>query len=237
MFGAFNIFYGGKLFRITIMLFGIVSAVASISFLLFFILEINDLSQTMIWLCLLSAASIGTIIGYFLTKIIRVGVFVIGCWTGVILAIVLDSMIFYRFHLTYFLYIMIVCFVAIFGWLAYKYYEYVLIFSSSTLGSYFFIRGLSLIIGGYPNETDVLEQVKHGVYVEIPWTFYLYLLFMLVLSVFGVVVQVKRFNNGKQNKAKAKKKGKRKLKIKKKSDVAPGENKEKTYVDMEEEVE
>jgi hypothetical protein len=102
--GTFNIFYGVKWFKATIFLIGIISVVAFVFILLFFILEIDDLSQSMIWLCLLSSISIGSIVGYFLTKMMRIGVVVIGCWIGLILAFILDNMLFSYFNLQYFFY-------------------------------------------------------------------------------------------------------------------------------------
>lgn len=214
LFGVYNILLGGKMFRVTILLFGIISTVAFVFFLLFFILEIEDMSQLLIWLWLFSSISLGAVIGYFMTRIIKVGVCVIGWWTGLVFAILLDSLIFNRFHMAFFLYFLIAIFVALFGLLAYKYYQYVLIFSSAILGSYFLVRGSSLLIGGYPNEMDLLDQLKHGTFIDIPWSFYLYLLFIVAFSIFGVIVQVKKLNK-KKNKKKSKKKGSRKLRIKK----------------------
>lgn len=74
LFGTYNILYGGKMFRLTILLFGIVSTVTLVFFILFFLIEVHGLSNLMIWLCLLSSASLGAVIGYFMTRIIKVGV-------------------------------------------------------------------------------------------------------------------------------------------------------------------
>ena len=63
---------------------------------------------------------------------------------------------------------------------------------------------------------EVLDQVKHGIYIEIVWQFYLYLLCMILLSILGVSYQIKRFKRKREEKKKNKKKGKRKLKVKKK---------------------
>ena len=121
----------------------------------------------------------------------------IGCWTGLVFAVILDSFTFNKFGITWMIYVLIALFTLIVGYLAYRYYAYVLIMSSSILGSYFLIRGISLIFGGYPNETDLFRTMKYGThshYVKIPWTFYLYLAAMLLLSIFGVVMQVKRLS-------------------------------------------
>jgi hypothetical protein len=207
----------------------------------------------MMFIFLGSTASVGAVIGYFMTKMIKVGVSIIGCWTGVLMAVLLDSFISSFLHLGFVLYLLIVIFVVLFGWLAYRYFNYVLIFSTSIIGSYFFIRGISLIFGGYPNEVDLLDNF------EVEWPFYLYVTTMIILSLVGVVVQVRRLNNSKskvknksedktkdQNKTedsdsdqkgkKKNKKGKRKLKIRKNKDPdIEGNIQKKSYAEMSEE--
>jgi len=156
----------------------------------------------------------------------------IGCWTGVICAIILDSMVFAPlFNSALALYGLIFFFVIVFGWLACKYYEYLLIFSSSLLGSYFFNRGVSMLVGGYPSEIDILDQFKKGTYVEIPWTLYLYIVSMVAFAVFGVIFQVRSLNKKSKNKEE------RKLKVNKTDDdgVELEEAGKKDYDEMTEE--
>jgi hypothetical protein len=75
------------------------------------------------------------------------------------------------------------------------------------LGSYFYVRGISFIFGGYPNEVDLLKQLKHKVFASIPWSFYLYFAIMIGSTVLGIVVQVKRLNKKKEKKKEKKEKG------------------------------
>ena len=247
IFGIYNTFFGGRMFKATIVLFGIVSTVGLVFFCLYFIFEVNNkMPEWLSWVAFLNSCCVGAVIGYFMTKIIKIGVCIIGCWTGVIFAILLDSLIFNLFNSAIILYILIVIFVMICGFLAYRYYEYVLIFSTAILGSYFFIRGISLLAGGFPSEMDLLEQIKNGTLVEIPWTFYLYFAFIFLLSIIGIFIQVSRpakvskkekkelqelkDTDDSQN-SKKKKKNKRKLKIKKKEEpqAVPGEKVEGNF--------
>ena len=193
IFGIYNTFFGGRMFKITIVLFGIISTVTFVFFVLYFVFEVSQkMPEWLSWVIFLNSCCVGAVIGYFMTKIIKIGVCIIGCWTGVIFAILLDSLLFNLLSTAILLYILIVVFVLIWGFLAYRYYEYVLIFSTAILGSYFFIRGISLLAGGYPSEMDLLEQIKSGTLVEVPWTFYLYFSFIVLLSIIGIFVQVKR---------------------------------------------
>ncbi|CAI2360851.1 unnamed protein product [Moneuplotes crassus] len=224
VFGLYNLMLGGRMFRLTIILFSIASTIAITCLVFFFFIQMEDVPQKYILLILFSSGSIGALLGYFLVKTIKFGIFIIGCWTGVVLAISLDSLIFSQLGVPYILYIMIAIFVITFGWLACKYYEYVLIFSSSILGAYFFIRGISLEFGGYPNELDILEQVKHGAYVEIPWTFYLYFLAMVLCFLVGVYIQVKRLSKDEGEK--------REIKVEKKDNDIELQEGKKNYDQM-----
>lgn len=174
------------MFNITIVLFGVFSTVSLIFILIFVVFNVRKMSQLVIWFILGISISIGFVIGYFMTKIAKIGVCIIGCWTGLLFAIILDSFTFNKMGITFMIYILALLFISLFGFLAYRYYGYVLIISSSILGSYFLVRGVSLILGGYPNETDLLNHSS------IPWSFYLYVVIMVVLSITGVVMQVKK---------------------------------------------
>ena len=223
VFGLYNIYYGAKMFKLTIFLFGIFSTVTFAFTLIFIVLEVNSMHQAVIWLILALSIVVGVFIGIFMSRIFRVGVWVIGWWTGLVFALLLDSFTFNKLGITYMLYVLMVIFMAIFGFLAYRYYEYVLIGSSSILGAYFFIRGVSLFIGGYPSEADLFNAIKYGTsshYVAIPWTFYLYLVTIFILSISGIVLQVKRLNKEQAKVAKKKPKKKKVLKVIKKQKTA-----------------
>lgn len=71
------------------------------------------------------------------------------------------------------------------AYLSKKHYDVILIFSTSLLGAYSIIRGLSLFIpGSFPNETDILSQIADG---SIETSFYLYISGFIVISALGMV--------------------------------------------------
>ncbi len=47
----------------------------------------------------------------------------------------------------------------VFAALSFKIYDFILIGSTSMIGSYLFIRGISLYAGGYPNEFTLAEML------------------------------------------------------------------------------
>ena len=48
------------------------------------------------------------------------------------------------------------------GILGFVMYNHAIIISTSIIGAYFFIRGISLYAGGFPNEMLIIEQIKNG---------------------------------------------------------------------------
>lgn len=69
----------------------------------------------------------------------------------------------------------------VFAGLSFYIYDHILIGSTSLIGSYAFIRGISLYAGGYPNEFTIAELIKQGLYSSIsPW-FYAYLVALILV--------------------------------------------------------
>jgi hypothetical protein len=78
---------------------------------------------------------------------------------------------------------------------AYFLVDQVVIISTSLIGSYFIIRGISLYAGGFPNENYVIDLIinkefdtLHDVLGPI---FYIYMVGWIILFIIGIVVQCK----------------------------------------------
>jgi hypothetical protein len=70
---------------------------------------------------------------------------------------------------------------------------------TSFSGAYMFIRGISLFWPeSYPNEFTLIKDLEAGVVPHIEYWFYLYLGFMLVFTILGMVVQCKHLKKDKE---------------------------------------
>jgi hypothetical protein len=67
-------------------------------FILFFLIDIRELPKYGIWLILGGSLSIGSLIGYFMTRMVRVGICIMGCWVGLVLGILADNILLSRFE-------------------------------------------------------------------------------------------------------------------------------------------
>ena len=79
--------------------------------------------------------------------------------------------------------------------LAYFFNKFIIIFSTSFIGSYCFIRGISLFAGKFPDEFQVMDLTTEGETEQLKelltWEVYVYLAAMLVLCVISIILQFK----------------------------------------------
>ncbi len=102
---------------------------------------------------------LGLILGWFLMKLVRLGIAALGAWIGVIIALLIHSALLYMIHSEWVFWVLTIGFGVVFGGVAFWKYKAFLIFATAFLGSYLEVRGASLFIGGYPNEFTMIEQI------------------------------------------------------------------------------
>ena len=78
--------------------------------------------------------------------------------------------------------------------LAIKFYEYILIFGTSLVGSYTTVRAIAMFGGGYPNEAMLYKQLAQEQVPELDNLFYMYIGFMAILFVGGMYKQIRSKN-------------------------------------------
>lgn len=52
------------------------------------------------------------------------------------------------------------------------------------------VRPISWIFGGFPNEFTLYETVQDGQLQTLPWTFFLYLVFIITIAILGAMYQL-----------------------------------------------
>jgi len=189
--GAFNLILGRKLIRPTLFIVGTMTTVAVILFLFYVLILKHNAEKWVGWVILACSIILGLIVGFFAAKLVRVGAFALGAWAGVGIALMLNNMVFYKINSVAVLWIMIVVIGLVFGILSFVIFDYIMILSTSILGGYLIVRGISLVAGGYPNEFTVYERIKAGDFNNVPGTFYAYMAGMVVLIIIGFIIQIR----------------------------------------------
>jgi hypothetical protein len=188
--GGFEWGLGQKMFKPTLFIVGTLSVLGFIM-LAFYAWFLPVSSATwLVWLIGSVGLILGLIVGFFLTKMVRIGVAALAAWGGVVIALLIHEAFMYHIHSQAVFWVMICGFGAVFALTTLWKYKWVLIFSTSFLGSYLVVRGASLFIGGYPNEFTMINEIKeHGGIEGKHWPVYLYIVAIGLMTVGGVILQ------------------------------------------------
>jgi hypothetical protein len=189
--GLFNLILGRKLVRPTIAIIFCLSTIVAILFLFYVLILKKDTAKWVGWLLLAVSAILGGIVGFFASKLIRVGVFFLGLWAGAGIGLILNNMVFYKINTVAILWILMAVFGLTLGVLSCFFFHYIVIACTSIIGAYLFMRGISLFAGGYPNEFTIYERIRDGDMSAVPWTFYMYMIGMLIMFLIGGFIQIK----------------------------------------------
>jgi hypothetical protein len=136
------------------------------------------------------AGGVGGLLGGFLCwKVWKVGVFVIGAALGVVIAVVLHITVFCRLgqgNMPLIVAGVLLGLAA--GVLSLRFMRKAMVLSTSALGAYATLRGVSMFVpGSYTSELDVAGEVQAG--LPVPAAMFGYLGGMALLAVLGVLVQ------------------------------------------------
>jgi hypothetical protein len=185
--GFFLGLFGQKLFSVTLFLIGTLVTVALV-WLLFYSTFLSDSTEGWVgWVVLGCSILIGLLGGFLLYKCQRLGAAVIGGWGGFLLGVVFYTTVLWAVTSEVAFWIISITCALIAAGLSFVFYFHAVILSTSFVGSYFFVRGISLYAGGYPNEWALIEMIKSGAISHISYWFYLYLFFIIVLTVLTAI--------------------------------------------------
>jgi len=168
MFGFVVAFLGRKFFEVTIFTTGGIAGFG-ITMLLFLMLSMlgsftqkgEELTFLSTFASFVFSVMVGVFLGFILNRMIKIGAAIMGAIGGVFLAFTVHQLLFFWLSgraSQIILWILSVGGAVGMAYLSKKHYDIILIFSTSLLGAYSVIRGISLFIpGSFPNETEILS--------------------------------------------------------------------------------
>jgi len=190
--GTFQWALGQKLFKPTLFILGTLSVLCLILFVFYALFLPTGTKSWTIWVIGSVGLLLGLILGFFLTKLVRIGVAALGAWIGVILALLIQSAFMYTIHSNWVFWTMVIGFGVVFGGVGFWQYKLFLMFSTAFIGAYLDVRGASLFIGGYPNEFTMINQIhENGSLDGVQWPVYAYLAVIVLMTALGVIIQSK----------------------------------------------
>lgn len=194
--GALECFLG--LYLLGPSLFGI-GFLTGFGILLIFFAEFiikPDSSSGLIWFCIIFCLAVGGGLGYLATSLPKIGFFGLGIWLGIVIAFILNNLVLYLSESNVLLYLLMVIFGALGAVLASWKWKIVCILSTSIIGGYLTIRGFSIFFGYYPDELSIVKKIQYKELDGVGWPFYVYFVFMVGISIAGMIVQFRNRRKG-----------------------------------------
>jgi len=137
---------------------------------------------------LLSIGS-GVGVGILLKKFFLIGFVILGGFCGYLLAGLIYSLVFISWvNTSALLIIMQILFIAGAAFACFKQKEHLSFFCTALIGGYFFIRGISMYVGNYPNEIQMYQDIENGT-AQFTMAFFGYLIGMVVMTIIGTIYQ------------------------------------------------
>ena len=197
-FGLVVTVYGRKFFPITIFATGTLAGFA-ITILLFTMLSMFEsagnqkihLTALGTLATYLVSAGVGIFVGYILKSILKVGAAIIGAVGGFFISIPLSQILLGWIGSDALLLSVSVLAAIAMAFLSLRHYDNIVIFGTSVLGSYIFVRGISLFLekGTFPPESEIFERIATG---DVSTVFYVLLGLFSMLVGLGVFYQRKQ---------------------------------------------
>ena len=186
--GLFLGLLGRKLWVIAIFLLAAFITVAVILFVFYTTFLKSTTADWVGWTVLACSIIFGVILGLTMTRFARPGAAVIAAWGGFVLGLILNEAVLYLVTSQYVFWAVCGGCAVVAGILVFVTYNHAIIISTSLVGSYFFVRGISLYAGGFPDEIIIIKAMRNNLIMQQPATLWIYLGGIIVSTLICAVV-------------------------------------------------
>lgn len=169
VFGLVVAFAGRKFFPWTIAIIGaaIGAGTALLLFSMFDILDsiksVNPQETTLfVFFQYFVALTTGLFLGFILQKMLHIGAAILGAFGGFFIGLAVYQFFFFYTESELLLSALGVLGSVVMAVMSFRNYDNIVIFGTAFVGSYAFLRGLSLFVGDFPNELQMFQQLLSG---------------------------------------------------------------------------
>jgi uncharacterized membrane protein HdeD (DUF308 family) len=159
--GIFVGLFGKPLFKPTICIVGTLVFVVLSTLFIFSVFFNRSTANWVGWVVFAVCLLLGGIVGLILAKLSRLGVGVLAGWGGFCLGLITYNAFMYKADngkkIVFWIWCLSIAIVA--GVLSIFLFNHALIIATSLVGSYAFVRGISMYAGGFPNEMELVEEL------------------------------------------------------------------------------
>jgi hypothetical protein len=167
--GFFLTFLGSKIYTITLILTAVIATIGGIFALLFIFIGLHQIPDWAMWLILVLSIIISIAVGYLFYKMKKVFLGVLGGLTGYMVGLTVYTFVlrYIKSNPTVVFYVTIVVFIILGFLFAYFLEKHLIITATTFIGSYLTIRAASLVIGGFPSESEIVDLMKREEYDQV----------------------------------------------------------------------
>ena len=158
--GVFFLIFGQKFLKATFVIIVIIAAIL-LSLYGYYYLPI-DKTYNNVWISIGIGFLIGIIAAYFVIQISQAIYICIGGACGYAVGNLIYAIIFVHMNKDYVYPAVILSCVIIFAFISFKLSKHLIIITTSLIGSYLTVRGLSFYLGHFPSESVLIELIKNN---------------------------------------------------------------------------
>ncbi|KAL4450766.1 hypothetical protein ABPG74_011608 [Tetrahymena malaccensis] len=199
--GAALCFFGLKLYKPTLFIIGYITGFGGIVAIMGEFVIRYDSDSIMAYACLIIAVLFGVLTGYVTVSLPKVGFFALGMWLGIVLALLFNNAFLYKIQVGnqfVVLWITIGILAIFMGLMSFFFYRHCVMVCTGFIGSYCMIRPFGWILGDFPNELQIAQELKYGQITSVPNLFYLYFALILLVGAIGIKFQYSMYFSRRQ---------------------------------------
>lgn len=187
--GLILVLLGRKLITPAVFVSGFLTALVLFMFLFYAIYFDKDTTAGEFWGFFAGGAVLGLLLGFLLTKFIKVGAACLSAWGGLCLGLIIYEAFLYMFEEQWIFWVFIGYCAVMCAVLVFYAFDVMCILGTVCLGSYGMVRGTAAYAGHYYNEAQLVEFLKNGLIEDIdPW-YWAYVAGFVVMCVLGFFIQ------------------------------------------------
>lgn len=197
LIGIFQLFLGLRMFKVTVFIICVITITIFLFILFFQIILHNGAKSYIIWIVLSISVIAGILFGILISSYRKLLFIIMGGLIGYILSSLIYGLVlrYVKSNPDIVYWITTVLCILVFCIIGYFFKKLIVVFGTTIIGSYLIVRGLSLIIGGYPSESIIIDLIKNHETEQIKeflnYKIYIYAVLFVILSVIGIFVQYK----------------------------------------------
>ncbi len=208
--GIILLLFGKKFEQFTITILVFIISTTFLFVIIFAIMPSGGDRDIIFWVTVVVSIVLSGIISYFFWENTN---FLLGIVSALIGGYLLGTFIYsllllkIKENLLINIVVIIVCMIIVFV-ITYYTLDYILIIITSIIGAYAIMRAITFWIGGYPNESQLIELIskeeKDELRKLITFKFYIYIVVWILLTIGGIVFQIKKLDKDDKDSLKIK---------------------------------